>query len=41
MEFLSSYDFGIVYTPRKGNVVVDALSRKYVELNMMMLEMKT
>ena len=27
MEFLASYDFGIAYTPFKGNVVANALSR--------------
>ena len=28
MEFLASYEFEIAYTPSKGNVVADALSRK-------------
>ena len=28
MEFLASYDFEISYTPSKGNVVADALSRQ-------------
>ena len=40
MEFLSSYDFGNACTLEKGNVVADALSRKYVDLSMMMLEMR-
>ena len=40
MEFLASYDFDISYTPGKGNVVADALSRKREELNLMIMEMK-
>ena len=28
MESLASYDFEIAYTPDRGNVVADALSRK-------------
>ena len=33
MEFLASYDFETSYTPGKGNVVVDALSRKKLTLS--------
>ena len=40
LEFLASYDFDISYTPGKGNVVADALSRKREELNLMIMEMK-
>ena len=32
MELLASYDFEIAYTPGKGNVVADALSRKRLSL---------
>ena len=32
MEFLASYDFEISYTPGKGNVVANALSRKKLTL---------
>jgi len=35
MEFLASYDFEIQYTPGKGNVVANALSRRYATLNAM------
>ena len=28
VEFLQSFDFTLSYTPGKGNVVADALSRK-------------
>lgn len=40
IEFLASYNFDISYTPSKGNVVVNALSRKREELNSMFMEMK-
>ena len=40
LEFLASYDFDITYTPGKGNVVADALSRKKEELNLLIMEMK-
>ena len=29
LEFLASYDLDILYTPRKANVVADAMSRKH------------
>ena len=41
MEFLSSYDFEISYTPGKGNVVEDALSRKKASLSPMFVEWKS
>ena len=37
IEFLSSYDFEIQYTPGKGNVVADALSRKHSVLASLMV----
>merc|ERR1711890_127150 len=40
MEFLASYDFEIAYTPGKGNVVADALSRKRLSLSPLFVEMK-
>ena len=38
MEFLASYDFEIAYTPGKGNVVADALSRKRLSLSPLFVE---
>ena len=38
MEFLASYDFKIAYTPGKGNVVADALSRKRFSLSLLFVE---
>ena len=38
MEFLASYDFEIAYTPGKGNVVVDALSKKKLTLSPLFVE---
>ena len=38
MEFLASYDFEIAYTPDKGNVVADALSRKRLTLSPLFVE---
>ena len=38
MEFLASYDFEISYTPGKGNVVADALSRKKLTLSPLFVE---
>ena len=38
MEFLASYDFEISYTPGKGNVVADALSRKNLTLSPLFVE---
>ena len=32
MELLKDYDYTIKYHPRKANIVVDALSRKTVEI---------
>ena len=40
MEFLDSYDFEIAYTPGKGNVVADALSRQRVALSPLFMERK-
>jgi len=37
MEFLKDYDFELQYHPRKANVVVDALSRNYIDASMMMV----
>ena len=41
MEFLASYDFDIAYTPGKGNVVADALSRKRLTLSPLFVERKS
>ena len=41
MEFLASYDFEIAYTPGKGNVVADALSRRRLTLSPFFVEMKS
>ena len=41
LEFLASYDFGIAYTPGKGNAVADALSRRHAELGAMFSEWKS
>ena len=40
MEFLASYDFVISYTPGKGHVVEDALSRQRVALSPLFVERK-
>jgi len=40
MEFLASYDSEISYTPGKGNVVADALSRQRVALSTLFVERK-
>ena len=37
---MASYDFEISYTPGKGNVVADALSRKRLTLSPLFVEMK-
>ena len=41
LEFLASYDFGIAYTPGKGNAVADALSRRHAGLGAMFSEWKS
>ena len=41
MEFLASYEFGIAYTPGKGNVVADALSRKRLSLSPLCVEWRS
>ena len=41
MEFLASYDFEIAYTPSKGNVVADALSRKRLSLSPLFVERRS
>ena len=38
MEFLASYDFEIAYTPGKGNVVADTLSRQRMILSPLFIE---
>lgn len=38
MELLKDYDLGVNYTPRKGNMVVDALRRKAYCSNLMVQE---
>ena len=41
MEFLASYDFEIAYTPGKGNVLADALSRKRLSLSTLFVEWRS
>ena len=41
MEFLASYNFEIAYTPGKGNVVEDALSRKRLTLSPLFVERRS
>ena len=41
MEFLASYDLEIAYTPGKGNVVADALSRKRLSLSPLFVERRS
>ena len=41
MEFLASYEFEIAYTPGKGNVVADALSRKRLSLSPLFVEWRS
>ena len=38
VEFISSYDFEILYHPGKGNVVADALSRKHSMMASLMIK---
>jgi len=38
MKFLKDCDFQLMYQPEKANVVVDALSRKSVQLSVLMIE---
>ena len=37
MEFVSSYDFEILYHQGKDNVVTDALSRQHMEITHLMI----
>ena len=37
LELLKDYDFDLSYHPGKENVVVDALSRKYFQISMLMV----
>lgn len=37
LEFLEDCDFGINYHPSKVNMVVDALSRKFLHMSMLMV----
>ncbi|KAK9151765.1 hypothetical protein Syun_010074 [Stephania yunnanensis] len=39
LEFLKDYDFSLEYYPRKANVVIDALSRKWVDLDIVTCHM--
>ena len=41
MEFLASYDFEIAYTPGKGNLVADTLSRQRIALSPLFVERKS
>jgi len=38
MEYLKDNDLELLYHPRKVNVVVDALSRKRVQMSSMMMK---
>ena len=37
LEFIAAYDFGIEYTPGKGNKVADALRRKHQNVVLAMI----
>jgi len=37
IEFLKDYDFQLIYHPGKANVVVDALSRKKIQMSSLMI----
>ena len=41
MEFLASYDFEMAYTPGKGTVVEDGLSRQSMVLSPLFVERKS
>jgi len=38
MEYLKDYDFELLYHSGKANVVVDALSRKRVQMSTLMMK---
>jgi len=40
VEFMKDYDFQQAYQPGKVNVVTDALSRKSIEVSVIMIEEK-
>lgn len=37
LKFIADYDFGIEYTPRKGNKVADALRRRHQNVVLAMI----
>ena len=37
MEFLKDYEFGLNYHPKKANMAVNALSRKFLHASWMMV----
>jgi len=39
IEFLEDYDFQLIYHPGKVNVVADLLSRKKIQLSLMIKEL--
>jgi len=38
IEFLKDYDFQLMYHLRKANVVVDALSRKRIQMSSLVMK---